>query len=143
MREDNSSRFVVKRSRSGLGLFAARGFARGDTIIEYTGVLLPNEEADRRGGRYLFRVNSRWTIDGRGRENLSRYINHSCRPNCIAYTRGKRVIIYSRRRIAPGEELCYHYGKEYFDAYIKPTGCLCAACTGPTRQLPRGRAGSP
>ncbi len=120
--------FVVRRSQSGLGLFAARGFKRGDFVIEYTGALLATEAADRRGGRYLFRVNSRWTIDGRGRENLSRYINHSCRPNCVAYTRGKRVIIYSRRRISPGEELSYHYGKEYFDAYIKPRGCLCAAC---------------
>ncbi|HUI70437.1 MAG TPA: SET domain-containing protein [Spirochaetia bacterium] len=127
---------MVRRSRCGLGLFATRGFARGDAIIEYTGVLLPTEEADRRGGRYLFRVNSRWTIDGRGRENLSRYINHSCKPNCVAYTRGKKVIIYSRRRIAPGEELCYHYGKEYFDAYIKPRGCLCEACAGQPGRLP-------
>jgi SET domain-containing protein len=134
---ENAQWFVVKRSQSGLGLFAARGFARGDFVIEYTGALLPNDEADRKGGRYLFRVNSRWTIDGSGRQNLSRYINHSCRPNCVAYTRGKRVIIYSRRKIAPGEELCYHYGKEYFDAYIKSKGCACGACLG--SETPGGR----
>jgi hypothetical protein len=128
MREDTSSWFVVKRSRCGLGLFAARCFIRGDFIIEYTGVLLPNDEADRRGGKYLFSVNSRWTIDGCGRENLSRYINHSCKPNCVAYTRGRKVKIYSLRKIVAGEELCYDYGKEYFDAYIKARGCLCAAC---------------
>ena len=100
-------------------------------MIEYTGALLPTAAADRRGGRYLFQVNSRWTIDGSGRENLSRYINHSCAPNCIAHTRGKRVLIYSRRRISPGEELSYDYGKEYFDEYIKPQGCLCESCRGP------------
>jgi hypothetical protein len=85
--------------------------------------------ADRKGGRYLFQVNSRWTIDGTGRQNLSRYINHSCAPNCVAYTQGKRIRIYARRRIAAGEELSYDYGREYFDAYIKPSGCACTACS--------------
>ncbi len=122
------SDFVVRRTRIGLGLFANRRFSRGDFVIEYTGVLIPNDEADRRGGRYLFQINSRWTIDGRGRENLSRYINHSCRPNCIAYTRGLAVRIYARRAISPGDELSYDYGKEYFDAYIRPRGCGCDWC---------------
>jgi uncharacterized protein len=120
--------FTVRRTPIGLGLFSRRAFAKGDFVMEYTGVLLPNDEADRRGGRYLFRVNTRWTIDGTGRENLSRYINHSCSPNCIAYTRGKKIRIYALKKIAPGEELCYDYGKEYFDAYIKPTGCACTLC---------------
>ena len=130
MRTNGDGGFVVRRTRSGLGLFAARGFDRGDFVIEYTGALIPNAVADQRGGKYLFQVNSRWTIDGSGRENLSRYINHSCAPNCVAYTRGKRVLIYSRRRISPGEELSYDYGKEYFDEYIRPKGCLCSACQG-------------
>ena len=130
MRKDNFRWFILRRSQSsGLGLFAARSFRRGDFVIEYTGALLANEEADRRGGKYLFRVNSRWTIDGRGRENLSRYINHSCVPNCIAYSKGRKVKIYSLKKIAAGEELTYDYGKEYFDAYIRPRGCLCGACS--------------
>jgi len=120
--------FVVRRTPIGLGLFAARPYSRGDFVIEYTGTLLPNDEADRRGGRYLFKVNSRWTVDGKGRENLSRYINHSCSPNCIAYTRGTRIRIYARKRITPGDELSYDYGKEYFDAYIRPRGCGCDSC---------------
>jgi SET domain-containing protein len=136
LRRDASGRFIVRKSHTGLGLFAARALARGAFVIEYTGSLLPNEEADRKGGKYLFRVNSRWTIDGSSRENLSRYINHSCRPNCVAYTRGRKVVIYSRRRIAQGEELTYDYGKEYFDAYIKPRGCLCEACAGREPALP-------
>ena len=120
--------FTVRRTPIGLGLFTRKAFAKGDFVIEYTGALLPNDEADRRGGRYLFRVNTRWTIDGTGRENLSRYINHSCSPNCIAYTRGKKIRIYALKKIAPEEELSYDYGKEYFDAYIKPTGCACVSC---------------
>ena len=128
MRANGEGSFVVRRTRSGLGLFAEKGFDKGDFVIEYTGTLVRNAVADHRGGKYLFQVNSRWTIDGSGRGNLSRYINHSCAPNCVAYTRGKRVLIYSRRRISPGEELSYDYGKEYFDEYIRPKGCLCSAC---------------
>ncbi len=130
--------FVVKRTRAGLGLVTSRAFARGQFVIEYTGELVADEEADRRGGRYLFEVNSRWTVDGCARENLSRYINHSCVPNCVARTRGKKVLIYALRRIRPGEELTYHYGKVYFDTYIRPHGCRCTRCAGKAAVL-RGR----
>ena len=125
---DSSRTFIVRKTRIGLGLFANTTFSKGELVIEYTGALISNADADRKGGRYLFQVNSRWTVDGTGRENLSRYINHSCDPNCIAYTRGKRILIYARRTIAPGEELSYDYGKEYFDAFIRPRGCACPVC---------------
>jgi uncharacterized protein len=125
---DSSWKFAVRKTRTGLGLFSNTIFSKGELVIEYTGALISNADADRRGGRYLFQVNSRWTVDGTGRENLSRYINHSCDPNCIAYTRGKRILIYARRAIGPGEELSYDYGKEYFDAFIGPKGCACPAC---------------
>jgi hypothetical protein len=120
--------FVVRKTPTGLGLFTTREFAKGAFVIEYTGMLLSNDEADRKGGRFLFRVNSRWTVDGSGREHLSRYINHSCAPNCIAYTRGLKIRIYARKHIQAGEELSYDYGKEYLDAYIRPKGCACASC---------------
>jgi SET domain-containing protein len=125
---DYNGSFVVRRTTIGLSLFAGRRFLKGSKVIEYTGTLLSQEEADRKGGRYLFQVNGRWTIDGTGRENISRYINHSCRPNCVPYTHGRKVLIYARRDIAEGEELTYNYGKEYFDEYIKPKGCACESC---------------
>jgi SET domain-containing protein len=128
----NHHGFEVKRSTRGLGLFTRKRIPRGDLVVEYTGLLLPSEEAYRRGGRYLFEVNSRWIIDGAGRENISRYINHSCRPNCEPRTRGIRVLIYARRNIRAGEELSYDYGKEYFDELIKPKGCLCDHCASTT-----------
>jgi hypothetical protein len=120
--------FAVQRTPIGLGLFTRSPIRKGALVVEYTGALLPAEEAYRRGGRYLFEVNSRWIIDGKGRENISRYINHSCRPNCEPRTRGMRVLIYARRNIRPGEELSYDYGKEYFDELIRPVGCKCARC---------------
>ena len=120
--------FIVRRTQTGLGLFTDRPIRRGDFVIEYTGELIPNSATERMKGRYLFQVNSRWTVDGAGRENISRYINHSCRPNCEAFIKRSRILIYARRNIAAGEELCYDYGKEYFEEFILPEGCRCAQC---------------
>ena len=129
MKRKNSN-FSVKRSSAGLGLFAATPFEKGDFVIEYTGKILPNKIADYKNSLYLFALNSRWTIDGTERKNLARYINHSCRPNCEAWTSGRKVLIYARKKISPGEEFSYDYGKEYFDEYIKPKGCQCEKCRG-------------
>lgn len=121
-------RFRLGRSEAGLGLFATVSFSAGARVIEYTGERITTAEADRRGGRYLFQVDARWAIDAKDRDNLARYINHACRPNCEARVMGKRIWIYAKRRIEPGEELTYHYGQIYFRTFIAPLGCRCAAC---------------
>lgn len=121
----------MKRSRAGLGLFATKAFKRGDFIIEYTGEHISNEEADRRSGKYLFILSKDAVIDGRGRENLARYINHSCKPNAEAEIdeEAEKVNINARKKILPGEEITYDYGKEYWEWHIKRFGCKCDACT--------------
>ena len=122
-------KYVIKRTASGLGLFALKPIPAGERIIEYTGPLVSNEEVERRTkGKYFFGVNSKWSIDGTPRTNIARYINHSCRPNCDAILSKRRVWIWSRRAIKAGEELSYDYGKEYFDEHIKPFGCKCGKC---------------
>ena len=116
----------VKRSFSGLGLFTERAIARGAFITEYSGPLLTEDEADRKGGKYLFAVlDTPWTIDGSGRDNLARYINHSCKPNCETFADGNRILIHAKRRIEAGEELHYDYGKEYVEELFGPGGCRC------------------
>lgn len=115
----------VKRSRAGLGLFALETIPKDEFIIEYHGPVLNNDEADEKLGKYLFAIDDKWTIDGSIRENTARYINHSCRPNCEPEIDGKRIFIYSTKRIKEGEEIAYNYGKEYFDSFIKPHGCKC------------------
>jgi hypothetical protein len=123
------TRFRVGRSASGLGLFVRVPFEAGDRVIEYTGERITGEEANRRGGRYLFQIDAGHALDATGREHLARYINHACRPNCEARTVGRRIFIYAKRAIAPGEELTYHYGGIYFRAFIEPAGCRCTTCT--------------
>jgi uncharacterized protein len=118
----------IKKSVTGLGLYTLEPIKKGEFIIEYKGPILSKKESDIRGGKYLFETNPNRFIDGSGRSNLARYVNHSCVPNCkIEVLRG-RVYILSKRMIKVGEELSYDYGEEYFDEYIKPYGCKCPKC---------------
>jgi hypothetical protein len=120
--------YRVGRSRTGLGCFATKEIEKGQLIDTYRGQLLNNEEAEKRDNRYMFEVNSRWTIDGSNRRNLARYFNHSCRPNAESDVKGHRVIVVARKKIKPGEEITYDYGKDYVDIFIKPVGCQCEKC---------------
>ena len=115
----------VKRTAAGLGLVAEEAIPKDAFIIEYFGEILSNDDADEKGGKYLFEVDGGYTIDGTTRRNRARYINHSCKPNCETEVAGRRVFVYAKRSIAEDEELSYDYGKEYFDTHIKPFGCRC------------------
>lgn len=119
--------FNVKRSYAGLGLFAATPIKRKDFVIEYWGPLVANDVLEEKNeGKYFFEIaDTDWTINGSIRENTARYINHSCKPNCEAILEGKRVFIYALRGIKPGEELCYDYGKEYYDDAFRKKHCRC------------------
>lgn len=126
--------YVVKRSSAGLGLFAARPIAKGEHIIEYTGEKISHDEADRRGGRYLFVLNARTVVDGKGRANLARYINHACRPNAEAVIEDEaHIMIYATKSITAGEEITYDYGKEYVQEFIAGK-CRCAHCRASRRK---------
>lgn len=122
-------RLCVKRSTAGLGLYAQEEIPKGRFIIEYWGKLLPDAQAQKIGGKYLFELENGKTILGTTRKNTARYVNHSCRPNSEVRILGNRVWIFSLRKIRIGDEINYDYGKEYFDYYIKPNGCSCKKCT--------------
>jgi uncharacterized protein len=127
-----SRRFRIGRSATGLGLFAVKPIERRAYVITYWGRRIPTREAHGRertsGAKYMFEIDRRWTIDGSSRRNLGRYINHSCRPNTEALLRKGKIVFTALRDIAPGEEITLDYGEEYFDLFIRATGCRCAAC---------------
>src|SRR5437763_12913814 len=131
----------IARSRSGLGLFARVPIKKGQFIVRYSGRKIPTEIADDIGTRYLFEINIRWTVDGSSRRNRARYINHSCRPNAEAYVIGHAIKIRAVKNIKPGDEITYHYGRNYFVAFIKDAGCRCGACRKKRSGLRALRAG--
>lgn len=123
--------FRLGRSLTGLGLFATRPIKKRARIAEYKGPLLglkEAEQAENRGNRYLYEINRRWTVDGKGRGNIARYFNHSCNPNAESYTVGHRVFIRTLRNIKPGEEITYDYGTDYLKNVIGRSNCKCSRC---------------
>lgn len=121
-------KYRVGKSSAGLGLFALEDIPKGVCLIEYVGRVIKGEEEYTSRSKYLFEVNSRKTIDGRDRSNTARYINHSCRPNAEPETHKGQVFIFTTKNIKNGEEICYNYGKEYWNRHIKPLGCRCTKC---------------
>ena len=133
----------IGRSRTGLGLFATEHIKKRTFIAEYSGELITTAEAERREARslrYLYEINSRWTVDGSTRRNIARYANHSCRPNAESdTTRDRKVILRAIKNIKPGDEITYDYGSDYFEAFLKPVGCKCAKCAEKRRAARRVR----
>ncbi len=121
-------RLVVRRSKSGRGLFTEERIAKGAFVIEYTGRPATAKQMRDNRGKYLFWTSATSMIDGDVPANLARFINHSCIPNCEVRIRNRRVYIYARRAIRPGEELSYDYGEEYFELHLKGI-CRCEKCT--------------
>ena len=134
----NDDRFTVRRTPGkGMGLYTNVPFKKGDFVIEYTGDKIPTKVADELTTRYLFEIDETWTIDGKERGNIARYINHSCDPNCESeISDDDRILINAIKSIKPGEELSYDYGEEYFKEFLKPEGCRCGSpkCLAPAKK---------
>jgi SET domain-containing protein len=50
-------KLAVKRSVTGLGLFTLQPIPAGERIIEFVGNVITGEEAEVKGGKYLFEIN--------------------------------------------------------------------------------------
>jgi len=110
--------YRLRRSRiHGTGAFATRPIRKGARVDEYVGERISHAEADRRyaekeegdGHTFLFTVDKKIVIDAGVGGGPSRFINHSCDPNCEVWVDSGRVFIGAKRAIQPGEELNYDY----------------------------------
>ncbi len=138
--------WVIRRDRStihGHGVYARVAIPAGYAIIEYRGEKITKAESARREARRLdrvrrghdcstmtFRLNRRHDIDPRRHGNMSRYINHSCAPNCRAEKRRGRIWIVTLRDIAEGEEISFDYGFRYRHWAANPCRCGAPECPG-------------
>ena len=145
--------WLVMRSSKiqGRGVFARRDIPKGTRLIEYTGERINNAEADRRYedelmGRhhtFLFILNSRTVIDAAKGGNISKYINHSCDPNCVAWIEGQHIWIDAEKDIEAGEELTYDYEYDYDPEYtiedLELYKCECGSrkCRGTIVDIPK------
>lgn len=151
-----SRRLQVRRSGvHGKGVFALVDLAAGETLIEYTGEVISWDEALRRhphdpaqpNHTFFFHIDDGHVIDGGVGGNSSRWINHSCEPNCEAEEdERKRVFIHALRDIQAGEELFFDYGlvvdERYTDKLKAEYACHCGSpnCRGTMLAPKRPRA---
>jgi len=127
----------------GSGVYAAQDIVEGARVIEYVGEYISKEESERRAwdqfakheenndaAVYIFTLNDKWDIDGNVPWNTARLINHSCDPNCEAWTEEDQIVIYALRDIKEGEELTFDYGFDIESYEDHP--CLCGSdnCIG-------------
>lgn len=85
-------------------------------------------KAGRSRGKYLFTLDERRAVDGKGRCNRARYVNHSCRLNSAGYAYGRRIWICALRAVEAGEQITIDYGAEYLAAHFGRVGCRCEPC---------------
>ena len=137
----------IQARRSGVhgkGVFAVQDLAKGEVLIEYVGELISWKEALRRhphdpkdpNHTFYFHIDEERVIDAKHGGNSSRWINHSCAPNCEADEQEGRIFIKTLRKIRAGQELFYDYGL-VIDAPYTPKlkaeyPCWCGApqCRG-------------
>lgn len=101
----------------GRGVYASTDIKKGKRILEYVGERISHREADRRyqekgdddGHTFFFVVDGRSVIDGGNGGNPSRFVNHSCDPNCETVVEARRIFVETIRDIKTGEELVYDY----------------------------------
>jgi len=135
---------VRKSGVHGKGVFALQDIPEGETLIEYVGEIITWKEAQRRhpwnpedpNHTFYFHIDEDRVIDAAYGGNASRWINHSCNPNCEADEEEGRVFIKSLRNIKAGEELNYDYGLIIDEPYAKklkaeyPCWCGSKNCRG-------------
>jgi uncharacterized protein len=110
---------AIERRRSsvhGWGVFALERIPKNRRITYYSGELVPSHESHEREAAYLedgciwcFELSKRWAVDATRGGNVSRFINHACKPNCYSQIIDGIIWIRAARTIEAGDELTYHY----------------------------------
>ncbi|KAF9220528.1 SET domain-containing protein [Gyrodon lividus] len=131
---------IVKTMHKGWGVSAgAKKIPRGSYVGIYAGELLTEQEGEERGryydiyGRtYLFSVDFHhlktgmqdpddwdniYVVDAYHAGNFTRFLNHSCDPNCSIYAcyineadvEKPLLVVFTTRDVDPWEELCFSY----------------------------------
>ncbi|KAJ9141254.1 hypothetical protein P3X46_031808 [Hevea brasiliensis] len=128
---------IVKTEFCGWGVEAAEPISKGDFIIEYIGEVIDDALCEQRlwdmkykgvQNFYMCEIRKDFTIDATFKGNTSRFLNHSCNPNCILekwQVEGEtRVGVFAARSIKVGDPLTYDYRFVQFGPEVK---CHCGA----------------
>ncbi|KAF7152607.1 hypothetical protein RHSIM_Rhsim01G0021300 [Rhododendron simsii] len=136
--EDCVCRLVTGQTEfCGWGVEAGECINQGDFVIEYIGEVIDDAMCEQRlwdmkyrgvQNFYMCEIRKDFTIDATFKGNSSRFLNHSCDPNCKLekwQVEGEtRVGVFAGRSIKIGEPLTYDYREnmafDIFDPYMPP-----------------------
>ena len=127
---------IFKTANRGWGVYCNENLIQGEFIDVYLGEVLTNEETSKREdqadvekGSYLYSLDkfigddpqltaeNCYVVDGQYMGNATRFINHSCEPNCRQYTvsynkydlRVYNLAFFAYEDIPAGTELTFDY----------------------------------
>ncbi|XP_045247970.2 histone-lysine N-methyltransferase NSD2 isoform X3 [Macaca fascicularis] len=134
---------IIKTDGKGWGLVAKRDIRKGEFVNEYVGELIDEEECMARIKHahendithfYMLTIDKDRIIDAGPKGNYSRFMNHSCQPNCetLKWTVNgdTRVGLFAVCDIPAGTELTFNYNLDCLGN--EKTVCRCGAsnCSG-------------
>jgi hypothetical protein len=133
---------VLHTPGKGHGLFAAENMTENQFVMEYVGELISTEEFNRRSSergrlmehQYIMSLKNNVYMDAGRKGSISRFINHSCEPNCYVEVwtvqNRLRVGIFTMCGITNGTELTFDY--QWKPSSRPPTKCHCGteSCRG-------------
>ncbi|XP_029344737.1 uncharacterized protein LOC100167890 isoform X2 [Acyrthosiphon pisum] len=133
---------IIKTADKGYGVFALEDIPSGTFVDEYMGEVIDQCEMIIRMKKILYKNNNYMVqlkhdeiIDATRKGNITRFINHSCEPNCVAEKWNvlgeSRMGFFSKELIRKGEEITFDYSFEIFgDAAQQKCYCGTPKCRG-------------
>uniref|UniRef100_A0A8C7IR29 SET domain containing 2, histone lysine methyltransferase n=1 Tax=Oncorhynchus kisutch TaxID=8019 RepID=A0A8C7IR29_ONCKI len=136
---------VILTEDKGWGLRAARDLIPNTFVLEYCGEVLDHKEFKTRVKKYASMKNIHYyfmalknneIIDATLKGNCSRFMNHSCEPNCETQkwtVNGQlRVGFFTSKTVTAGTELTFDYQFQRYGLVKEAQKCFCGApsCRG-------------
>uniref|UniRef100_A0A3Q3SCN5 Histone-lysine N-methyltransferase NSD3 n=1 Tax=Mastacembelus armatus TaxID=205130 RepID=A0A3Q3SCN5_9TELE len=134
---------VIKTEGRGWGLRTNQALRKGDFVNEYVGEVIDSEECQQRIKRahenhvtnfYMLTLTKDRVIDAGPKGNFSRFVNHSCSPNCETQkwtvNGDVRIGLFALCDIEAGTELTFNYNLHCVGN--RRTSCHCGSenCSG-------------
>uniref|UniRef100_A0A3Q2XKZ7 Histone-lysine N-methyltransferase NSD3 n=1 Tax=Hippocampus comes TaxID=109280 RepID=A0A3Q2XKZ7_HIPCM len=134
---------VIKTEERGWGLRTNQALRKGDFVTEYVGEVIDSDECQQRIKRahenhvtnfYMLTLTKDRVIDAGPKGNSSRFINHSCSPNCETQkwtvNGDVRIGLFALCDIEAGTEMTFNYNLHCVGN--RRTSCHCGSdnCSG-------------
>nr|XP_020023930.1 histone-lysine N-methyltransferase SETD2 [Castor canadensis] len=134
---------VILTEKKGWGLRAAKDLPSNTFVLEYCGEVLDHKEFKARVKEYARNKNIHYyfmalkndeIIDATQKGNCSRFMNHSCEPNCETQkwtVNGQlRVGFFTTKLVPSGSELTFDYQFQRYGKEAQKCFCGSANCRG-------------